>query len=317
MAGGCRGLVLSVRGVLGMNKLSPLSLGLQRQETKGCRDLHAMARLCWSQTRSLSTSKGKGKARKEKGKVTMTAAVQLQKALLKEGDYLREESAALAAPKPPKGWRSVNVDDFVSRGDEGVIVMRKKFSDHRVDVVASTQLIEIASEDIGELDEDDPAETDSAAILVVLTKVGRGKPFILECLANAESGCTAVRMSVGIDSGVYLSSVYGPATSLYLTYSALWEHEVSTAGIEAGENVMDEDRLQLWHAAKQEMEDDPVCASFSEIHELEPAFQEILHDMVDSRVEPALIDYLMQALQHEQREQYIAFLEGSSKWIMT
>ena len=58
--------------------------------------------------------------------------------------------------------------------------------------------------------------------------------------------------------------------------------------VEAGENVMDEDQLQLRHAAKQEMEDDPVCASFSEkkIQELEPALQEILHDIVDSRVEP-------------------------------
>ena len=260
---------------------------------------------------------GKGKAKKDKGKrkEPLTAAAQLQTALLKEADIVQQESAALPPAKPPKGWSSINADEFVSRGDEGVVVMRKNFSDHRVDIVASTQLIEIAGEeDPGEMD-DDPAETDSAAILVVLTKVGKGKPLVLECLANAETGCTVMRMSVGIDTGVYLSSVYGPATSLYLTYLALWENEVSTAGIEAGETRMTGEQLDLWNAAKQELEDGTDAATFSEIHELHPAFQEILHDIVDSRVEPALIDYLMLELQHQQHLQYRAFLEGSSQWI--
>jgi hypothetical protein len=78
---------------------------------------------------------------------------------------------------------------------------------------------------------------------------------------------------------------------------------------------MDDEQLDLWNAAKQELEDGTDSATFSEIHELEPAFQEILHDIVDSRVEPALIDYLMLELQHQQHLQYGAFLEGSSQWI--
>ena len=258
--------------------------------------------------------KGKAKQAKNKGPAT-TAGVRLQKTLLKEIDYLHEETAALPPPKLPARWSRVDVDDFVSRGDEGIIVVRKNFPDHRVDVVASTQLVEIASD---EVDEDEPMETESAAVLVVLTKLGKGKPLFLECLANAQNGLTSMRMSVGIDNAVYLSSVYGPATPLYLTYSALWENEIASAGIENGENrTIDEGELQLWNAAKEAMEEDSSSASWGEVYELEPAFQESLHSILDARVEPALIDYIMLELERQQHAQYVAFLKSSVAWVQT
>jgi hypothetical protein len=263
---------------------------------------------------------GKGKAKqakKGKGAPPTTAGARLHKTLLKEIDYLHDETAALPPPTLPARWSRVDVDDFVSRGEEGIIVVRKNFVDHRVDVVASTQLIEIESES-DEVDEDEPTETESAAVLVVLTKLGKGKPLFLECLANAQNGLTTIRMSVGIDNAVYLSSVYGPATSLYLTYSALWENEIANAGIENGANrTIDEGELQLWNAAKEELEEDTSSASWGEIYELDPAFQESLHDLLDARIEPALIDYLLLELERQQHAQYVAFLKSSLDWVQS
>jgi len=188
-----------------------------------------------------------------------------------------------------QGWHRVDIDDYVSRGDEGIIVVRKNFPDHRVDLVASTQLVDTLPEDMQEDDEEGPpddAEGASAAMLIVVTKLGRGKPLVLECLANQESGCTITRVGVGIDPNVYISSVYGPTTPLYLTFTALWEEELKSAGIKAGENHYTEEQIDLWNAAKEELQNDPTAVHSPDFYELEPEFQEAVQDLVDSRVEP-------------------------------
>jgi len=192
-----------------------------------------------------------------------------------------------------QGWHRVDIDNYVNRGDEGIIVVRKNFPDHRVDLVASTQLVDTLPEDMQEDDDEegppddaDDAEGASAAILIVVTKLGRGKPLVLECLANQESGCTITRVGVGIDPNVYISSVYGPTTPLYLTFTALWEEELNSAGIKAGENHYTEEQIDLWNAAKEELQNDPTAVHSPDFYELEPEFQEAVQDLVDSRVEP-------------------------------
>jgi len=260
--------------------------------------------------------KGKGK----KGGVVETAQAQLHRMLTKElaNEWKGIQETNSAPLKPPKGWHRVDIDDYVSRGDEGIIVVRKNFPDHRVDLVASTQLVDTLPEDMQEDDEEGPpddAEGASAAMLIVVTKLGRGKPLVLECLANQESGCTITRVGVGIDPAVYISSVYGPTTPLYLTYTAMWEEELNSAGIKAGENHYTEEQIDLWNAAKEELQNDPTAVHSPDFYELEPEFQEAVQDLVDSRVEPKVIDYLMDALEETEQQAYLSFLESSLTWV--
>jgi len=260
--------------------------------------------------------KRREKRQKQERAVAETAQAQLHRTLAKEIEYEREGIKEPALMKPPKGWKRVDIDDFVNRGDEGIIVLRKNFQDHRIDLVASTQLVDTSSEDVSEDDDEEPdAQGASAALLIAVTKLGRGKPLMLECLANQETGCTITSVSVGIDPGVYLSSVYGPITPLYLTYSALWDQELASAGIEAGENHFTEETLDLWNAAKQELENDSSAVKSPDFYELEPAFQEAVQDLIDARVEPKVIDFLMDALEDSEQRAYLLFLESSLTWV--
>ena len=63
-------------------------------------------------------------------------------------------------------------------------------------------------------------------------------------------------MSVGIDQNAYLASgsngagqVYGPATALYVTYSAMWQDQLKRPNLRSGE--MDSEEVELWLAAQQ------------------------------------------------------------------
>ena len=172
--------------------------------------------------------------KKGKGKQAPTSASdKLHQTLVKELAHEFEvmEETHPEKPKPPKGWKRRDIDDFVNRGDEGILALRKKVGQYRVDVVSSTQLI-MPEDDMDmpkeDMDEDDDLDDEGASVafLVALTKPGRSKPLVIECVANPTSGCTIMRMSVGIDPLVYISSIYGPVTALYVTYAAMREHEV-------------------------------------------------------------------------------------------
>ena len=97
---------------------------------------------------------------------------------------------------------------------------------------------------------------DSAVVLVAITKLGRGKPLVIETVANSETGFGYRRVSVGIDQNAHLASgsngagqVYGPATALYITYSAMWQDQLKRPNLRSGE--MDSEEVKLWLAAQQ------------------------------------------------------------------
>ena len=97
---------------------------------------------------------------------------------------------------------------------------------------------------------------DSVVVLVAITKLGRGKPLVIETVANSETGFGYRRVSVGIDQNAYLASgsneagqVYGPATALYVTYSAMWQDQLKRPNLRSGE--MDSEEVKLWLAAQK------------------------------------------------------------------
>ena len=95
---------------------------------------------------------------------------------------------------------------------------------------------------------------DSVVVLVAITKLGRGKPLVIETVANEETGLTITRVSVGIDPNANRAQVYGPVTALYVTYSAMWQgmwQDIKRAGVRSGENRMDCQELNLWLASQQ------------------------------------------------------------------
>ena len=170
--------------------------------------------------------KGKGKGKPDK---PLSCQAQLHRALSKEMQCEVEDMATRnLKPPPPPGWSCVDIDEWVNRGDEGIIVLRRNFAGHRVDIVASPQLIDAEPEEVMDEDDEPVEEGASAAVLVCITKPGRGKPLVFECLANPD-GLAVARVSVGIHPGVFASEMHGPVTPLYLTYSALWEDEVMGA----------------------------------------------------------------------------------------
>ena len=95
---------------------------------------------------------------------------------------------------------------------------------------------------------------DSVVVLVAITKLGRGKPLVIETVANEETGLTITRVSVGIDPNANRAQVYGPVTALYVTYNAMWQgmwQDIKSAGVRSGENRMDCQELNLWLASQQ------------------------------------------------------------------
>lgn len=268
---------------------------------------------------------GKGKA---PASAPQSAADKLHKSLLKEMQHELDGIKETHGPavKIPKNWTRVNVDDFVNRGEEGVIAIRRQFPEYRVDIVTSTQLV---TEDEDELaiaragaEDDDEDEHDlvpegpSAAMLVVLTRPGRGTPLVLECLANAESETTIVRVSVGIDQQVYLSSIYGPTTPLYVTYAAMWEQMLRSSGISHGDNKTDVEQLELWQQARKEYEEDSSTAATSpHFIELNPEFQEVCQTMVSSLLDNQTVEYLMDAMQEAEEQAYLNFLNRCAECV--
>ena len=90
---------------------------------------------------------------------------------------------------------------------------------------------------------------DSVVVLVAITKLGRGKPLVIETVANEETGLTITRVSVGIDPNANRAQVYGPVTALYVTYSAMWQDQLKRPNLRSGE--MDCEEVKLWLAAQQ------------------------------------------------------------------
>ena len=84
--------------------------------------------------------KNAGGKKGKRGGVTVTAAEELHKGLLKHVE--KDFEHIKRTPRAPQGWTRINIDEYVKRGEEGIIVVRKTFPDYIVDVVASTQLVE-------------------------------------------------------------------------------------------------------------------------------------------------------------------------------
>jgi hypothetical protein len=82
----------------------------------------------------------------KRGGVKVTAAEELHKGLLKHVE--KDFELIKRKPRAPHGWTRINIDEYVKRGEEGIIVVRKAFPDYIVDVVASTQLVETMGEDM-------------------------------------------------------------------------------------------------------------------------------------------------------------------------
>eukprot|EP00802_Teleaulax_amphioxeia_P017698 Tamp_17863.p1 GENE.Tamp_17863~~Tamp_17863.p1 ORF type:complete len:328 (+),score=64.13 Tamp_17863:86-985(+) len=286
----------------------------------GAPALHAAAR--WH---SAGAGKGKGKKgkkdKKDKGAAAATAADKLYQTLMREVQLVNETPTPPL--QPPTGWERVNVDEYVNRGDEGIIVLRKKYRSHRVDLVASNQLIQ---EEEDTLDLDEPLDQDDtgsgkAAMLVVLTKPGHAKPLVFECLGNEVHGLRMTRACVGIDDAVFVSAVYGQTTPLYLTFAALWQDELRTAGISHGDNHIDEESLEQYRIARlnHALDSTGVGLTWGEArryatsHDMHLAHA--LQDLVDSRVEPEVMEYVMEALQEMDTHAYSSFLQRSADWV--
>jgi hypothetical protein len=209
----------------------------------------------------------RGKKDKGGGGVKVTAAEALQKWLQKHMEQDIEDIKRTPMLKPPEGWTRINIDEYVNMGEDGIIVLRKAFPDYVVDVVASTQLLETMEEDMidPEDDENEMEQEEAAIVLVAINKLGRGKPLVIEIIANEdtdyaahpqESGLTIRRVSVGIDPNASLAQVYGPMTPLYVTYSAMWEDQLMSAGVRSGEKSEPPPTValgerNLWLAAQQ------------------------------------------------------------------
>ena len=262
--------------------------------------------------------KGKGKGKPDK---PLSCQAQLHRALSKEMQCEVEDMATRNwKPLPPPGWSCVDIDEWINRGDEGMIVLRGNFAGHRVDIVASPQLIEAEPEEVMDEDDEPVEEGASAAVLVCITKPGRGKPLVFECLANPGSptcnGLAVARVSVGIHAGVFASEMHGPVTPLYVTYSALWEDEVmGAAGILAHELAPEASDHDPLDAARAELTDDPSAVTSPDLFELEPELQEAFHDLVNAAVSEPVLSYVLDALAEADQANYVNFLSASSEWV--
>ena len=78
--------------------------------------------------------KNAGGKKGKRGGVTVTAAEELHKGLLKHVE--KDFEHIKRTPRAPQGWTRINIDEYVKRGEEGIIVVRKAFPDYIVDVVA-------------------------------------------------------------------------------------------------------------------------------------------------------------------------------------
>jgi len=132
-----------------------------------------------------------------------------------------------------------------------------------------------------------------------------------ESLANCQTGCTVTRVCVGIDKGVYLSAIYGPMTPLYVTYSAMREHQLDTAGLGPGDNRIDSPTLDLYAAARDEWHDTASACGIASppFYQLPTELQEAVQEAVDARVPPAVLEYLMHALEEHEQGHYLSFLQ--------